>query len=371
MSKLAKLEASVTTAEPLPEAPLVVDSSDEPDLDQFGQPSALQRVLAAAPRYGTIIALLALIALFSGLKPGTFPTVSNTLTVLDQASVLSMIAGGLTICLVLNEFDLSIGYTATLSGIMSTYWLDSKFTMTACIFLALASGLGVGLVNGILVSYGRINAFIATLGTGSVIQGLILLITGGASTQVTNPNFVKLGQAKVLRVPVPVIIAVGLLILLWALLNKTESGRRIDATGGNPEAARLSGIRVARYRLLGFVLSGLASGVAGLVLAAELGAGYSDAGSSFLLQAFTACFLGAVTLRDGEFHIVGTAIGVLILSVAFDGLAQVGVAAYWQNIAQGGILIGAVGMAGLSGRMGFLRRRRKAPAQLPASGQPA
>jgi ribose transport system permease protein len=319
------------------------------------------RLLAEAPRYGTILALLALIAMFSILKSGTFPTVSNSLTILDQAAVLAMIAGGLTICLVLGEFDLSIGFTVTLSGIMATYWLDTKYSLTVSILLALATGAAVGLFNGILVAYGRINAFIATLGTGSIIEGLILWITGGKSTQVNNNTFINIGQAKVAGVPIPVVIAVILLIILWAFLNKTESGRRIDATGGNNEAARLSGIRVTRYRLLGFVISGTASGIAGIVLAAELGAGYSDAGSSFLLEAFTACFLGAVTLRDGEFHIVGTAVGVLILAVTFNGLAQMGVAAYWQNIAQGAILIGAVGMAGLAGRVKFLRRRRKVP----------
>lgn len=317
------------------------------------------KLLSAAPRFGTVLALLALVAVFSILRSGTFPTVSNGLTILSQAAVLAMIAGGLTICLVLGEFDLSIGFTATLSGIVATFWLDTKYSLTVSILLALASGAAVGLFNGILVAYGRINAFIATLGTGSIIEGLILLITGGKSTQVNNNTFINLGQAKVAGVPVPVIVAIILLIVLWAVLNKTESGRRIDATGGNNEAARLSGIRVTRYRLLGFVISGTASGIAGIVLAAELGAGYSDAGSSFLLEAFTACFLGAVTWRDGEFHIVGTAVGVLILAVTFNGLAQMGVAAYWQNIAQGGILIGAVGMAGLAGRVNFLRRRRR------------
>lgn len=320
------------------------------------------RVLGAAPRYGTVLALLALIATFSYLRSGTFPTVSNSLTILSQAAVLAMIAGGLTICLVLNEFDLSIGFTATLSGIVATFWLDTKYSLTVSILLALASGAAVGLFNGILVAYGRVNAFIATLGTGSIIEGIILFITGGKSTQVNNTTFIDLGQSKVFEVPVPVVVAAALLLVLWVVLNKTESGRRIDATGGNNEAARLSGIRVNRYRVLGFVISGVASGIAGIVLAAELGAGYSDAGSSFLLEAFTACFLGAVTLRDGEFHIVGTAVGVLILAVTFNGLAQMGVPAYWQNIAQGGILIAAVGTAGLAGRVHFLRRRRRAPA---------
>ena len=316
------------------------------------------RLQQGAAKYGTIGGLLVLIAIFSILKPSTFLTGSNALTILDQASLLGIVAGGLTVCLILNEFDLSIGYSVTLGGVVATEWLGTQFNLVESILIALGAGLVVGLVNGLIVGYGRINAFIATLGTGAIIYGIVLSITNGASTTVDNTSFIKIGQGKIVGVPVPVILSAVVLVLLWVFLNRTEPGRRIDAVGGNPEAARLSGIRVIRSRLTGFMISGVCAAGAGVILAAELGAGYSDAGNSYLLQAFTACFLGAVTLREGEFHIVGTAIGVVIMGVAFNGLAQLGVPAYWQNIAQGAILIGAVGISTLSGRIRFSRFRR-------------
>jgi ribose transport system permease protein len=333
------------------------------DAEQSG---ALERVVAKLPSFGTLAGLLLLFAVFSALKSSTFPTGSNLLTILDQASLLGIVAGGLTACLILGEFDLSIGYTATLGGVVATRWLGSSFSVE-WIVLALGAGVLVGLVNGFIVAYGRINAFIATLGTGAVVYGIVLAITGGTAEQVNSTAFEKLGQGKVVGIPAPVIISGVLLIVLWVVFNKTEPGRRIDAVGANSEAARLSGIRVSRYRLLGFVTSGFCAAAAGIVLASELGAGYSDAGDNYLLQAFTACFLGAVTLRDGEFHIIGTAVGVLIMGVAFNGLAQLGVAAYWQNIAQGAILVGAVSIATLTGRLQtrLSRRRRVHRSRLP------
>ena len=314
-------------------------------------------------RYGTIMGLFVLIAIFSAFKGSTFFTISNALTILDQASLLGVVAGGLTICLVLNEFDLSIGYSATLGGVVATQWLEKPFNIGEAILVALAAGLAVGFVNGILVAYGRVNAFIATLGTGAIVYGIILAMTGGTAVQVNNLSFDKFGQGSLWSIPIPVIISAVILAILWFFLNRTEPGRRIDAVGGNPEAARLSGVRVGRSRMLAFMVSGVCAAGAGVVLASQLGAGYSDAGNTYLLQAFTACFLGAVTLREGEFHIVGTAVGVVIMGVAFNGLAQLGVATYWQNIAQGGILIIAVGISTVSGRISIKRMLRR-PARI-------
>lgn len=320
--------------------------------------TAMEKVVAALPRFGTIAGLVVLYGVFAILRPSTFPTSSNLLTILDQASLLGVVAGGLTICLVLGEFDLSIGYTATLGGVIATHWLGTSFGLE-WILLALGAGVVVGLVNGFVVAYGRINAFIATLGTGAVVYGLVLALTGGNAQQSNSTSFDKIGQGKVIGIPTPVIISAVILALLWLVLNKTEPGRRIDAVGANAEAARLSGVRISRYRLLGFVMSGFCAAAAGIVLAAELGAGYSDAGNNYLLQAFTACFLGAATLRDGEFHVIGTAVGVLIMGVAFNGLAQLGVAAYWQNIVQGTILVAALSIATITGRLQVRMGRRK------------
>lgn len=344
-------------------------------------PSAGQSLVDGMSKGGTVLSLIVLLVLFSILKPHTFPTSSNVVTILQQASVLGMISGGLTLVLVMGDFDLSIGYVSTLTGVTVCNFLSHGMSVTLAVLLSLAIGLMAGVINGVIVAYGKINAFIATLGTGAVLQGVIFWISdGGIAQQVPEKDlaFLAIGQNKVIGIPLPVIIAAVTMLALWFLLNKTEIGRRMDATGGNPEAARLSGIRTANYRFLGFTLSGLCSGAAGIVLAAELGAGYSDAGTGFLLQAFTACFLGAVTLRDNEFHVIGTVVGVLILIVTFQGLAQLGVQTYWQDIAQGGILILAVSFTVMSSRLQALlslrrtmaRSRREQSSAPPAAPPP-
>jgi ribose transport system permease protein len=347
------------------------------------QTSLGDRVVEGISKGGTIIALLVLILLFSVLKSDTFPTSDNALVILSQAAVLAMVAGGLTVVLIMGDFDLSIGYVVTLTGVLVANLMSGGMEVWLAVIVSLAAGAAIGVVNGIIVAYGKINAFIATLGTGAIIQGIILWISdGGTAQQVPDKDtsFFDIGQSKPLGVPLPVFIAAVTLAILWFVLNKTELGRKMDATGGNPEAARLSGIRTARYRFIGFVMSGLCAGAAGIVLAAELGAGYADAGTTFLLQAFTACFLGAVTLRNNEFHVVGTVVGVLILTVTFTGLAQLGVATYWQNIAQGGILILAVSITLMTDRFrslmslrGVVARSRdarssKPPADIVAGG---
>jgi ribose transport system permease protein len=303
-------------------------------------------LLAGVSKGGTIVCLFLLIALFSVLTPGSFATTGNIATVLSQAAVLAMMAGGITLVLVMGDFDLSIGFIATLTGVVVVKLLAHGMEEWLAVLLAVLCGAGCGVINGIIVAYGRIGSFIATLGTGAIFEGVVLWLTQNGVAQtlpLSGSSFENIGQAKWFGVLVPVYIAAVTLLLLWFVLNKTESGRRMDATGGNITVARLAGIRTARYRVAGFVISGLCSGAAGVVLAAELGAGYSDSGTTFLLEAFTACFIGAVTLRDNEFHIVGTVVGVLILSVTFVGLTDLSVASYWQNIAQGAILIVAVG----------------------------
>jgi ribose transport system permease protein len=333
-----------------------------------------EKLMSAFSKGGTLFALAVLIVFFSLLRPHTFPTSSNLINVLNQGAVLAMIAGGLTMVLVLGEFDLSISYVASLAGVVVASLLGGSDNITLAIIIALATGAGMGLLNGILVAYVKINAFIATLGTGAIVGGIVLWITDGGEAQQFSEGaqaFLAIGQGKVIGIPAPIIISFVALFILWFILNKTETGRRLDATGGNREAARLSGISVQKHLMLGFLLSGLFAAAGGIVLASELGAGYADAGESFLLQAYTACFLGAVTLRNNEFHIVGTAVGVAILVVTFTGLAQASVPAYWQNIAQGAILILAVSITLFADRLRvFLARRSSASLHRGTGGSP-
>jgi ribose transport system permease protein len=304
-------------------------------------------------RYGTIIGLVVMVAAFSALRPERFPTWSNWQLILNSSALLAIVASGLTVCLVLAEFDLSIGFVVSLGGIFATEWI-SGIGIVGAIALGLAAGAAVGIVNGFIVTQLGVSAFIGTLATGAVITGLITAITHGQPNSILPDGFNNIGQSRLggdSGIPTLVLIAVAVVAVLWVFVNRTEAGRRIDATGGNTRAARLAGIRVNRYRMIGFLLSSLCASLAGVLLATKLGSGYPEAGNVYLLDAFTACFLGAVTFHDGRFNIFGTAIGVLILSVVFDGLNLLAVPSFWQDITKGLILILAVALSGIVKRI--------------------
>lgn len=364
-------------------------------------PSRGQRSLAFASRYGTLLFLGLLVVLFTVLSEVVngnqrFLTGANLSLILRQSAVLAILAGGLTVVLILGEFDLSIAATLTLGGAMfaqftqGTYvftWPTVPFTdigggailgdswqsnMLFAFLITVCFGLLVGVINGVVVSYFGVTAFIATLGVAGIVEGYLIRLTAGRSVQLPK-NITDTAQGTLLgweapkswsweigslqidlvRLSIPLIaLAAGaVLFTLWVFLNHTEAGRRMDAVGGNPEASRLAGINVKRYRLAAFMICAAVGSFAGMVLASgRTGSAVTLVGNqgSYLLQAFTACFLGAVTLREGEFHIVGTIVGVLLMTITFSGLIILGVPGYMQTIANGAILVAALTFAGLA-----------------------
>ena len=300
-------------------------------------------------RYGPLIFLIGIVVFFSIKKPDSFPTKDNLLLVLSTGSLLGIVAAGLTMCLVVNEFDLSIGFVFALGGVMATHWMASV-GIAGSLLLALATGLVIGLVNGSIVAYMRVSAFIGTLGTGAIVQGIVQWITGGSAAAGFPGGFTSIAGGEAAGIPNEVLIMFGVMVLLWFVLGRTETGRRIDAIGGNKEAARLAGIRISRTTLLVFAISGMCAAFAGVLAASDLDSAYANAGDTYLLDSFTACFIGAAVFKPGEFSVQGTLVGVLIIATTFNGLAQVGVAAYWQFIIKGLILVFAVAASGLLSR---------------------
>jgi len=292
--------------------------------------------------------------LFSLWIPSRFPTLTNFLTIIKQGVILTIIASGLTMVLLMNEFDLSIGYLASFVGMLTTGLMARQgLPMPAALCLGMLCGAGVGLLNGLVITTLRISSIVGTLATGSALVGLSYLYTGGGQISSGIPrSFGIFGRGSTLGLPNLIIIMVLFCGLLWLLSNYTNMGRRMYAIGGNPTAAWLSGINIKRHKITGFVLSGVSAGLAGICLASLLSVGHPEAANSLLLDAFAAAFLGAVTLRLGQFHILGTAIGVLILRVTLNGLIMAGAEYYLQNLITAGILLGAVT---LSGRLGKRR----------------
>lgn len=304
-------------------------------------------------RYGTIGALVALVVVFSILRPDAFLQFATLINILQQSAVLTVVAIGLTICMVMFEFDLSIGFMASLGGVLATGLMAfAGLPWPVAVLATLAFGALIGLVNGIVVTQLRVAAFIATLAMGTILVGINFWYNGGVTIAVGVPaGFVQLGQLTLAGLPLLVWVAVAVCSIAWVLLNHTPVGRHMYAIGGNAEAARLAGIGVDRARVLAFMLSSSFAALGGVMLGAQFGIGYPSAGDALLLDAFTANFLGAVTLRDGEFHVVGTVVGVLLLSVIFTGLTILGAPLYVQNWTKGALLITAVALSGVARRL--------------------
>ena len=304
-------------------------------------------------RFATIIGLVAMIVAFSLLSPRAFPTVNNFTNVLNQASLAMILAGGLTIAVIVGELDLSIGFAASLHGILVTGLIvHDKLPIPLAVALVLAAGALIGLINGLIVTKLRVNSVIATLGTGTIITGLAFAYSAGVPIVAGVPEaFLQLSLGRWLwGIPNNIVIMALVLAALWILVERSSLGQEIQAVGGNASAARLTGINVDRVKITGFVVSGMCASLTGILLASRLGSGTASAADSYLLTAFAAVFLGSATLRDGEFHVLGTFVGALIIAFGFNGLNIFGAPTFSQYIFQGAILIVAVGLSSL-GRM--------------------
>jgi ribose transport system permease protein len=308
--------------------------------------------LTFVSRYGTIIGLLAMIFFFSINAPTTFFSKANALNILSQASLTAIISAGLTFTLVVGEFDLSIGNVASFVGLVVAGLMAKEgLSIPASIALALLIGAAIGLVNGVLVTKIRINAVIATIGVGTTLTGIGFSYSAFPIAVGMPRAFTEVSLGRLfLGLPNPVLLMLIVLVVLWTILNKTDIGQKMQAVGGNIEAARLSGIRVDRIKMFAFATAGFCAALTGILLSSLLGSGTLAAADGYLLDAFAAVFLGSATLREGQFHIVGTLVGVLVLAVGFNGLSIFGAPTYFQPIFKGVVLILAVGLSTLARR---------------------
>lgn len=325
------------------------------DPSRRGRVSTRDRVIRFVSRYGTIIALLLCIAAFTALRPTVFATSLNFFNILNQVSILGIIALGLTVALVQGLYDLSVAAVATLAGYLATSWLATGAISSPvlAVLAVLVVAVLVGLFNGVVVAYGGISAFIATLAVGSIMTGVVLGVSKSQTILSGIPDgFLVLGQGRIGPIPAPVLFLAVVAVVLYIFLEHTQAGRHMYAIGGNSEAARLSGIAVKRYALAGLAISAACAALSGMVVAANLGVGRPQGvGDTYLLDAFAAAFIGAATLRPGRFHIFGTVIGVLLIGVINNGLSILGVETFWQYVVRGAILLLALfGASFLSAR---------------------
>lgn len=303
-------------------------------------------------RYGALMLLATLVVVMSILEPDTFATSSNVINILNQSALSAIIAMGLTFTLVTGEFDLSIGNSASLSGVVAcTLMLHHGYAIPLAIIAAVLVGAVIGLINGLVVTALGVNALVATLGVGTVAVGANYAVAGGLPVTLKDPDaFLEISLGRFLGVPYPVYIMIALALVAWFVLNRTVLGQSMQAVGGNPVAASLSGIRVDRVRVIAFVICGTLAGLTGVLLATRTGSAAVSAGDTYLLSAFAAAFFGSAVLRDGQFHIFGTIIGVITVAVGFNAIALLGMETYWQYLFQGIVLIVGVGVGTVSRR---------------------
>lgn len=303
-------------------------------------------------RYGTLGMLALLIAVSAALAPATFPSTDNVINILNQSALAAVIAMGLTFPLVTGEFDLSIGNTASLSGVAACALIVDAGVSTLMAFAAaIGIGLVIGVLNGLIVTVLNVNALVATLGVGTIAVGVNYAIAGGAPVALSDPDaFLDISLGRFLGLPHPVWLMAILAVGLWLLLNRTVLGKSMQAVGGNPVASRLSGIRVERVRLLAFAICGTLAGLAGILLATRTASAAVSAGDGYLLSSFAAAFFGSAVLRDAQFHIVGTLVGVITVAVGFNAIALIGMETYYQYLFQGLLLIIGVGVGTVARR---------------------
>ena len=290
---------------------------------------------------GPLIALLVL-CLVTALLTGRFLSPLNLTNILVQSSIMAVIAIGMTFVIIGGGFDLSVGSTVALAGCIAAMAMV-QFGLAAGVLAGIATGIAVGLVNGVIVAKLGINPFISTLGTMVLVRGLVYLITGGAPVGDDRlpTAFLAFGSARLLGIHYLVWVPAVLLVVLSWVMAATPYGRRIYATGGNREAAYLSGVPVDRIIASTYIWCGGLAGLAGVMLAARLQSGQPTAGEYYELTAIAAVILGGASLHGGEGARYKSIIGVFIMVVLGNSLNLLNVDSYWQRVAIGVVIIAA------------------------------
>jgi ribose transport system permease protein len=292
---------------------------------------------------GSLIALVLLVIIIGTVR-AEFRTFDNMLTVLRQASINGVIAFGMTCVILTGGIDISVGAALGLAAMLGAGFLKGGMNEFLAIPLMLALGAGFGVINGALITVGRLQPFIATLITMSVYRGFCLVYGGGYPISGLGDQRVLagVGTGYFLKVPIPVWILLAMFAAFYFILQKTTLGRRIYAVGSNSAAARLAGVNIVRTKLFVYGAAGLMSALAGLILLSRLGSAQPTLGTGYEIDAIAATALGGTSMSGGRGKIYGTVIGVLIIAILSNGLNIIGVSAYYQNVIKGFVILLAV-----------------------------
>jgi len=292
----------------------------------------------------TVIALIILMAVITIIN-SNFLTANNLLNLLLQVTSNALIAFGMTFVILTGGIDLSVGSILALSSALTAGLLGSGMPVTLAILISLILGCILGMMNGLLISYGKLAPFIVTLATMTIFRGATLVYTNGNPiTKGLSDTFLFqfLGQGYIVGIPFPVIIMFIVFIVLYVLLHKTAFGKSVYAIGGNEKAAYISGVKLNKVKIIIYSISGMMASISGLIITSRLSSAQPTAGASYEMDAIAAVVLGGTSLSGGKGRILGTLIGALIIGVLNNGLNIIGVSAFWQQVVKGVVILIAV-----------------------------
>jgi len=303
-------------------------------------------------KYGLIVLLALLFVTYSILLPTTFPTVFNLRTILEENSIVLIFALALMMPLASGAFDLSVGYQIGLAQVLVIgLQVNQHYPWPIAILVTIGVGCAIGIVNGLIVTQLRIDSFIATLGSGAVIFGITLIYSGGVEIQGALPSaYLLLSGFGPLGIPVPAYVALAVCVILWIILEYLPIGRNLYVLGSNRRAAELVGITPTRYVPLIFAMCSLLCAIGAILLAAEIRVAQPTLGPEYLLPSFSSAILGTTAIRVGRVNPWGTAVAVFLIAIAVSGLLQLGATNAAQSIFNGGMLLVALTIAGITSR---------------------
>ena len=343
--------------------PSIKSNALEPTRPELASLSTGQAILRLAPVYGLPLLTIFLVIVFSLLLPETFPTWLNARSILADKSIVALLALAATLPMMAGRIDLTVGFGIVMWHILAIS-LQVKYGVPwpLAIVLVVCCSAFVGLVNGVLVEVAQVDAFVATLGTGTILYALALWHTDGR--QIIGhlpPGFIAINSTSIYGVPIPALYVLVLAFILWIVSDRLPIGRFIYAIGANEKAAALNGIPVRRYVIGVFVASGIIAGLAGCVLGAKLRIGQANVGLDFLLPALVGAFLGSTTIKPGRVNIWGTLCGVLILAVGISGIQLLGGAFFVEPLFNGTTLVVAIALAAFAQRRRTVVKPNRAP----------
>lgn len=332
--------------------PGIESNAIEPTRDELKGLSTGRKLLRLAPTYGLVILMAGLLIIFSILLPNTFPTLLNLRAILSDKAIIALLSLAAMVPMAAGRIDLTVGYGIVLWHVL-VISLQTLYGIPwpVAVLIVVSLGVIVGALNGVLVEVARIDSFIATLGTGTILYALALWHTGGRQMVGLLPDgFLAISGTFVFGLPITAYYVVVITFALWIILEYTPIGRYLYAIGANQRAAELNGIPTRKFVIGAFVTSGTMTAIAGVLLASKLRIGQASVGLEFLLPALVGAFLGSTTIKPGRVNVWGTIVGVMILAVGISGIQQFGGSFWVEPLFNGTTLLIAIGIAGYAQR---------------------